>query len=227
MLFRSELKDMETEIFSKGIPNETNFIAKELQVKDGSGKSHYFRIDVDDASGRTVRMEVPLNWVPATTIETSPGISEVIKHYNDKSWNYFTSNAPAKPLAYARSLVPGDTTFETAGMVFKARQFTNADTGCPFYPEILESSVYIRQLEELTGKRSPVKIRLIDDNNLSMVFAEFIDDEKPSMVFDNTEKGGGFLSPNMNLSGLSKLTGLTGNKIEQIGRASCRERVYI
>ena len=213
---RVELKDMETEILSKGIPNETNFIAKELQVKDGSGKSHYFRIDVDDASGRTVRMEVPLNWVPATTIETSPGISEVIKHYNVKSWNYFTSNAPAKPLAYSRSLVPGDTTFETAGIVFKARQFTNADTGCPFYPEILESSVYIRQLEELTGKRSPVKIRLIDDNNLSMVFAEFIDEEKPSMIFDNTEKGGGFLSPNMNLSGLSKLTGLTGNKIEQL-----------
>jgi hypothetical protein len=209
---RVELKDMETEIFTKGIPNEANFIAKELNVKDGSGKPQYFRIDVDDASGKTVRMEVPLSWIPATT----PDAKDVIKYYNDSSWDYFTSSATAKPIAYARSLVPGDTTFETAGIIFKAREFPKNENGSTFYPEVLESSIYIRQLEELTGKRSPVRIHLLDDNNLSMVFAEFIDDDKPKLAFDNTEKGGGFLAPNMNLSGLSKLTGLVGNKLDDL-----------
>jgi len=209
---RVEIKDLETEIFSKGIPNEASFIAKELNVKDGSGKPNYFRLDIDDASGKTIRMEVPLAWIPATTLDAK----NVIKYYNDSSWNYFTSGAANKPVSYARSLVPGDTSFETAGIIFKAREFPKNENGSTFYPEILESSIYVRQMEELTGKRKPVRIRLLDDNNLSMVFAEFIDDEKPQLAFDNTEKGGGFLSPNMNLSGLSKLTGLVGNKLDDL-----------
>ncbi|MFA5330015.1 MAG: hypothetical protein WC384_19620 [Prolixibacteraceae bacterium] len=209
---RVELKDMESEVFSETVLEGSKTIGKELFMPDGSGRPRYFRIDVDDASGKTVRMEVPLNWISAI-VESGDGL---IKHYNDSNWDYFTSNAPAKPLAYARSLIPGDTTFETAGIIFKARSFTNADTGGTYYPEILESSVYIRQMEELTGKRKPVTIKLIDDNNMSMVFAEIIDEEKQSLVFDDTEKGGGFLAPNMNINGLSKLTGLVGNKIEDL-----------
>lgn len=210
---RVEIKDLEAEVFSQNVQAGSKTLGKELNQPDGSGRPRYFRMDVDDASGRTVRMEVPLVWVSAVVMEDSP---ELIDHYEKTTWDYFTSNAPAKPVAYARSLVPGDTTFETAGIVFKARQFPVNDNGSNFYPEILESSVYIRQLEELTGKRNAVRIRLRDDNNTSMVFAEFIDDEKPRLAFDNTEKGGGFLAPNMNLTGLSKLTGLVGNKLDDL-----------
>jgi len=209
---RVEIKDMESEVFSETVLDGSKTLGKELNMPDGSGKPFYFRIDVDDASGKTVRMQVPMAWISAI-VESGDGL---IKHYNDSNWNYFTSNAPAKPLAYARSLIPGDTTFETAGIVFKARSFTNLDTDGTYYPEILESLIYIRQMEELTGKRTPIKIKLIDDSNLSMVFAEIIDEEKQALVFDNTEKGGGFLAPNMNINGLSKLTGLVGTKIEDL-----------
>jgi hypothetical protein len=211
---RVEIKDLEAEVFSKGIPNETSFIGKELNMPDGSGKPFYFRTDVDDASGKTVRMEIPMSWIPATT----PDAAGVVSYYENNGWDYYTSKAPARPVAFARSLVPGDTTFETAGIIFKARNYARNESGCTFYPEILESAVYIRQIEELTGTRNPVRIKLIDDSNLSMVFAELIDDEKPKLVFDNTEKGGGFLAPNMNINGLSKLTGLVGNKIEELER---------
>lgn len=210
---RVEIKDMESEVFSQNVQAGSKTLGKELNQPNGSGKPRYFRMDIDDASGKTVRMEVPLVWISAVVMEDS---AELIDHYEKTSWDYFTSNAPNKPLAYARSLVPGDTTFETAGMVFKARSFPINENGSNFYPEILESSVYIRQLEELTGKRNAVRIRLRDDNNTSMVFAEFIDDEKPKLAFDNTEKGGGFLAPNMNLTGMSKLTGLVGNKLDDL-----------
>lgn len=210
---RVEIKDLETEVFTQNVQVGSKTLGKELNQPDGSGKSNYFRIDVDDASGKTVRMEVPLVWVSAVVMDDSP---ELIGHYEKTSWDYFTSNAPNKPVSFARSLVPGDTTFETAGIIFKAREFPKSENGSTFYPEVLESSVYVKQLEELTGKRDPVRIRLLDDNNLSMVFAEFIDDEKPKLAFDNTEKGGGFLAPNMNLSGLSKLTGLVGNKLDDL-----------
>ncbi|MDA3832809.1 MAG: hypothetical protein PF495_05375, partial [Spirochaetales bacterium] len=43
-----------------------------------------------------------------------------------------------------------------------------------------------------------------------------IEIEKPSLVFGDTEKSGGFLTPNMAVSGFSKLTGITGNKIEDL-----------
>ncbi len=208
---RVELLDAQAEVYSENVSSSIND-AKILNMPDGSGKPFFFRIEVDDASGKSVRMEVPLAWVSATLDKADV----VINHFNSNNWDYFTSNIPSKPVAYARSLVPGDTTFETAGIIFKARPFESNEPGITFYPEILESSIYIRQLEELTSTRKPVTIRLVDDNNLSMVFAEVTDTDKQALVFGNTENSGGFLSPNMNINGLSKLTGLVGNKIENL-----------
>jgi hypothetical protein len=88
---RVEIKDLEAEVFSKGIPNETSFISKELNMPDGSGKPFYFRTDVDDASGKTVRMEIPMSWIPATT----PDAAGVVSYYENNGWDYYTSKAPA------------------------------------------------------------------------------------------------------------------------------------
>ncbi len=183
----------------------------ELYQPRNHSASDTFKIIVDDASGKPVSLEVPLVFIDGSL--SSQHL--VVDHYNDVGWNYFSSSSASRSISYARSLVPGDTSFETQSIIFGAEKGQMVNL-IDFYPEIKEASVFVRQIEELTGDRNPVRISLVDDNNLSMVFARVIEDEKPSLVFGDTEKSGGFLTPNMAVSGFSKLTGISGNKIEDL-----------
>lgn len=206
---RVELKDLEKQISKKYFHN-SDFI--ELYKISDPSKPDPFKIEVDDASGQKIRMEIPLVFVYGA----KDTYDFIVDHYSSSDWSYFTSSATHRPMAFARSLVPGDTTFETQNIQFSARKISFSINKVDFYPIINEASIYIKQMEELTGVRKPVRINLIDDNNLSMVFAKIAEGEDASLVFGNSEKSGGLITPNMAISGLSKLTGLTGNSIENI-----------
>lgn len=208
---RVEIKDREKEIYEVQLGGG-KFI--ELNKVSSTSQPDPFKIEVDDASGMKINMEVPLVFVYGG----EPAYNFVVDHYQNQGWDYFTSSSPHRPVAYARSLVPGDTTFETHNILFSARVINNFINDINFYPEIRESSIYIRQMEELTGERKPVRIELIDDNNLSMVFAKVAEGENAALVFGNSEKSGGLITPNMAVSGLSKLTGLTGNTIDNLNQ---------
>ena len=208
---RVEIKDREKEIYQVKLGGG-KFV--ELNKVSDTGIPNPFKIEVDDASGTKINMEVPLVFVFAG----EPEYNFVVDYYQNQGWDYFTSSSPHRPLAYARSLVPGDTTFETRSILYGARVINNFINNVNFYPEIRESSIYIRQMEELTGERKPVRIQLIDDNNLSMVFAKVADGENAALVFGDREKSGGLITPNMAISGLSKLTGLTGNTIDNLNK---------
>ncbi|WP_044107481.1 coiled-coil domain-containing protein [Anaerophaga thermohalophila] len=204
---RVEIKDLQKKIHDV----EVKTGVFELYQPQDTSEPDPFKIEADDASGNPVRMEVPLAFVDGALTDHHP----VVDHYNNQGWDYFSSSPASRSIAYARSLVPGDTSFETKSIMFAAGKgdFVNMVN---FYPEVKEASVFVRQIEELTGERNAVRISLVDDNNLSMVFAKVIENEKPSLVFGDSEKSGGLLTPNMAVSGFSKLTGITGNKIEDL-----------
>ncbi len=207
---RVEIKDVEKMVSFKGVIDKV----EEIYMINDSTKPDAFKIEVDDASGQKIRMEVPLAFV----YDSIPSHHTVVAHYEKTGWGYFTSSPSHRPVSYARSLVPGDTTFETRSIMFGASRIQYLINEVNFYPEIKEASIFIKQMEELTGERKPVRIQLIDDNNLSMVFAKVVEGENASLVFGNSEKSGGLITPNMAISGLSKLTGLTGNKIDDINK---------
>lgn len=207
---RVEIKDLEKQVSTKQIITGQN--AFELYEVADTNKPLFYKIEMDDAVGQTVRTEVPVVFVEANVTQQSV----VVDHYAKNGWDYFSSGPASKPVAYARSLVPGDTMLETRSIMFGARNINYDLDGVKFYPEVVESSVFIKQVEELTGERKPVRIQLMDDNNLSMVFAKVHPDEKAELVFGDTETSGGFLSPNMAITGFSKLTGLTGSALDNL-----------
>ncbi len=206
---RVEIKDLEKQVDLRDVSSGTVF---ELYEVTDTSRPVYFRIEMDDAAGQLIRTEVPLVFIDASVKDQSVAV----KNYSSSGWDYFSSMPASKPVAYARSLVPGDTSFETRSIMFGARSIAYDIEGVRFFPEIIESSVFVKQMEELTGERKEIRIQLVDDNNLSMVFAKVHPKEKAELIFGDTETSGGFLTPNMAITGFSKLTGLTGNDLSNL-----------
>ena len=207
---RVEIKDIEKQIVTRQIITSQEIF--ELYEVTDPDKPSFFRIELDDAAGRKVRMEVPLVFAESRIDDQSV----IANHYSGEGWDYFSSTPASIPVSYARSLVPGDTSFETKSIIFGARNLSYDLDGVEFYPEIIEATVFVKQMEELTGERKGVRIQLVDDDNLSMVFARVHPDDKAELVFGDTETSGGFLTPNMAVTGFSSLTGLTGNEIANL-----------
>jgi hypothetical protein len=207
---RAEIKDREKQITTRKIIQGEDIY--ELYDITDSEKPASFNIEMDDASGQTIRLELPLVFIEARVKDQSVAV----KHYTGAGWNYFSSSAVSKPVAFARSLIPGDTSFQTRMIMFGAR-ITGYDLdGVRYFPEVKESTVYIKQIEELTGVRKSVRIQLVDDNNLSMVFARVHQEDKAELIFGDSESSGGFINPDMRVTGFSKLTGITGNEISNL-----------
>ena len=104
-------------------------------------------------------------------------------------------------------MVEGDTAFETEKIKFDAQIYPDNSAGAiKFHPKMKEAKVFVKQINELTGIREPATIGLEDDNNKGGVFARVIS----SSVVDfsgGSDKAGGFMVPNMSISGLSNLQG--------------------
>jgi hypothetical protein len=206
---RVEIKDLQKRIYEKKLAGIEAF---ELYKVSDTSKPDPFKIEVDDAAGNKIRLEVPLLFVDGAANTQHP----VVDYYSNTGWDYFTSSPTNRPVAYARSLVPGDTTFETQSLLFGALAIPNKINNVDFFPEVNEASIYIKQMEALAGERKAVRIQLVDDNNLSMVFARVMTGDTAALVFGNSEKSGGLITPNMAISGLSKLTGITGNNLDNL-----------
>ena len=207
---RVEIKDREKQIITRQIINSEEIF--ELYDVTDTDSPSLFKIELDDAAGRKIRMEVPLVFAESQIADQSV----IANYYSGTGWDYFTSTPASDPVSYARSLVPGDTSFETKSIMFGARNLSYDMDGVKFYPEVIEATVFVKQMEELTGERKGVRIQLVDDNNLSMVFARVHPGDKAGLVFGDTETSGGFLTPNMAVTGFSSLTGLTGNEIANL-----------
>jgi hypothetical protein len=204
---RVEIKEAEVQVMTAAIiPGQEIY---ELHEIINPGKPVQFKIEADDASGNKIRFVMPLVFINGRVKDQSAAV----KYYTGNGWHYFRSSQTSGPVAYARSLIPGDTAFETSGITFGARAIGYELDGVRFYPEVNEASVFVKQIEELTGERKEVRIQLMDDNNLSMVFARIHKEERAALVFGSSETSGGFLTPNMAVTGFSRLTGLTGNDI--------------
>jgi hypothetical protein len=85
--------------------------------------------------------------------------------------------------------------FETQSLLFGALAIPNKINNVDFFPEVNEASIYIKQMEAMAGERKAVRIQLVDDNNLSMVFARVMTGDTAALVFGNSEKSGGLITP--------------------------------
>ena len=180
-----------------------------------------FDIIATDKEGKEHALRMPLAFMENLIARDASLMQQVINVYRGNSGNAFNKkyNETAfngQEVAYAEYLVDGDTAFETEQVKFDAQVYPAKGEGdLKFHPKIKEARVYIQQINELTGIREPVTIGLEDDKNEGEVFARVLSDNKIDFS-GGSDKSGGFLVPNMGVSGLSKLQGPVNGKLDDL-----------
>ncbi len=177
-----------------------------------SGKPFDFDVVLIDKEGAGHRKKMPLTFVENIIARTESNISVVTNDYEKKEL-YNNLKLDGENISFAESLIDGDTEYETREIKFGAVTFPSPGNGeiC-FRPEIQHALIKLEAVNRLTGNDDPVKIRLVDDANQGHVFASV---ENALLNFSGgTDKAGGFLTPNMTITALSRLHGTVGGAID-------------
>lgn len=176
-----------------------------------NGKGYLFDMVITDKEGFEHALQMPLVFLENRVARQSNLMQQLIEKYNpNTAYNQMGMNE--QNIAYAESMVGGDTAFETQTIQFGAELYpAKGVADIKFHPIIQKAEVFIKQLNEMTGVRKATSIQLEDDNNEGSVFATV---SGAVVDFSNgSDKAGGFLSPNMNISALSKLQGPLGGDL--------------
>lgn len=177
-------------------------------------KGFPFDLTVTDKEGNEHRIRMALAFVENVVGRTTASAQGMVNDYKDKT-EYNKVSFAGQDVAYAECLVDGDTAFETESLQFGAMVYpATGEADLKFHPVMQKSEVFIKQVDELTGIHKPATIKLVDDNNEGYVFAGV---EGATVDFTGgSDKSGGFAAPNMGITGLSKIQGPIGGKIEDM-----------
>ncbi len=180
-----------------------------------------FDLVATDKEGTEQAFRMPLVFMENSIARNASLMQQVIDVYRGNQGNAFNklyneSDFNGQEVAYAEFLVEGDTAFETEVVKFDAQVYPAKGEGSlKFHPKLKEANVFVDQINELTGIREPVKIGLEDDKNEGEVFARVLSSNKIDFS-GGSDKSGGFLVPNMAVSGLSKLQGPVNGKLDDM-----------
>ncbi len=176
-----------------------------------NGKGFPFDLVLTDKEGVEHALRMPLVFLENKVARTGNLVQQIITKYNPNII-YNKMDLNEQDIAYAECMLDGDTSFETQSIQFGAEVYpTSGEADIKFHPIIQQAEVFIKQLNEMTGVREAAVIQLEDDANEGTVFASV----KDAVVdFSNgSDKAGGFLSPNMGITALSKLQGPVGGNM--------------
>uniref|UniRef100_UPI0032179362 hypothetical protein n=1 Tax=uncultured Draconibacterium sp. TaxID=1573823 RepID=UPI0032179362 len=184
---------------------------------DVGGKGFPFEIIATDKEGQAHALRIPLIFLENKVARTKSFVEDVIKEYQKKKSDAYNEiDFNGQEVAYAKFLVDGDTAFETEMIKFDAQVYPVKGEGeIKFHPKIKEAKVFVEQITELTGSRKAATIGMEDDNNDGGVFARVISDTVVDFS-GGSDKSGGFMVPNMGVSGLSKLQGPISGKLDDM-----------
>ncbi|MCG8580961.1 MAG: hypothetical protein MI866_13650 [Bacteroidales bacterium] len=174
-------------------------------------KGFLFDIILTDKEGQEHGLRMPLVFLENRVARKSNLVQQIIESYNpNELYNKMELNE--QDIAFAESMLDGDTSFETEAIQFGAEVYpASGEADIKFHPVVQKAEVFIKQLNEMTGVRKVATIQLEDDQNDGTVFASVMD---AVVDFSNgSDKAGGFMSPNMGISALSKLQGPLGGEI--------------
>ena len=123
-------------------------------------------------------------------------------------------------LAYAPD-EPGDTTLETSTISFDAEHKPSETPH--FWPGMAQAQVDIPAVKNLVGKPAPSTIEWESTytaasgnsiGNAAQVFAKIVGNSP--LDFGSTDKSGGLVAPNLDISGLSRALGPVGGPVNQM-----------
>jgi hypothetical protein len=178
-----------------------------------------------DKEGRPGRLAMPLVWVPAGIPDGKIGAAEGLFNGTDLS----VVPANGQEIAYAEVRDGGDTVVATDRLRFAGS--INTETRATSRPRLEQAHVNIPAVQQLSALQDPVPISywdtyVADDfggaTNPGEVWAEVVATGARKLEFgtsgasSGSEKAGGFLQPNLELGGLSRIKGTVGKGLDQI-----------
>lgn len=181
------------------------------------GKPFLFDLLMTDKEGQTSFLRLPLIFISESGAFNSNAVNKINNKYNNAT-ERITAAASGQTIAYAESLVEGDTSFITNSLRFGSNPANQGKNNMvKFHPTIQTAAVMVKAVEELTGDGSPVDIRLYDDRNEAGLFAELISNKM--LDFNGSaDKSGGMMNPNAGINALSKLQGPVGGQADKMAQ---------
>lgn len=187
-----------------------------------------------DISGNEVDFTAPLMFVSISDVADAGNLELVAKEYNDKDNIQRRSViVPGQKLVFAQQDGNPNGQNDNTRLVTQALNFVVDEFGNP--PQMLKAEVKIPQVEELLGTDAPATIRFFKDyvedgfDGATDVFAEIAkedlskfkpDDPFAAMVAEtlgvdfSSDQAGGFATPNVGVSALTRKLGPLAGKVE-------------
>lgn len=186
---------------------------------DGTEADFLFHFEGVDWEGRVVEFTAPQIFV---SLDVDAGqAATAVNRYNSESVSGARRRRPfaGQSVAFAPATKPGETTYETMSISLGAQP---APSSTPhFLPELTEAQVDVPAVKQLLGKSVPSTIKweatylagsANSIGNHGQVFATVA---KVPLAFA-TEKAGGLVAPNMDITGLSRALGPVGGPVSSL-----------
>ncbi len=180
-----------------------------------------FQLNALDWEGRMVEFTAPLIFVNQNIDNSNP--ASVITHYTSLATTDARRNRPlgGQSVAFAPHKKSGDTSLETAALIFGAKAQSN--TFPHFLPTMHQAAVDIPAVKQLLGKNAPATIEWDSSytsasgsqniGNKGDIFARLVNDEALTFA---TEKVGGMVAPDISISAISRAFGPTGGDAQKM-----------
>ncbi len=182
---------------------------------NSGGTELEFDLLVVDQEGEEKKIRTPMIFVGKSAAYDQTKAEKIVNAYNAE-YNLSKIDFNHQEVAYSPSLIEGDTQFETIDIHYGAQILENkASTILKFHPTIRTANIKVQAVEELTGNPDPVLIELRDDDNAGKIFAKVLGNLKADFS-GGSDQSGGFMSPNTQITSLSKLKGPLGGSVDKL-----------
>lgn len=199
---------------------------------DGGFTDFPFHIVATDWEGRELEFNTPLIFV-SKNIDELPKIADLVAHYNGLpvSGSRRQRNFGGQALAFAPFVKRGDTSLETSTVSFSAIHKTNQTPH--FWLGMARAQVDIPAVKNLTGKQAPSTIEWEPTytgasgsslGNKGQVFARILGSSP--LEFGSSEKTGGLVAPDLDITGLSRSLGPVGGPVSQMAAGEFRPQDF-
>jgi hypothetical protein len=213
--------------------------AQEPFVPSLGGRTYRFPVHLLDKAGKLVTADVAGVWVPGAP-------SQTWAMHGDDARDLFQVVEGSQPLAYTPllgqrvTLAPGgggaqnvsdNTTFEATSVLFDADdldedELDDSGLGVPFLPRITEAELAVEAARAFAGADDALAFKYAEryvehgfdpDENAGEILLELMGDEPLGVDFGSqSDKSGGFLTPSMQITGLSRAQGAVSGSLDTI-----------
>jgi hypothetical protein len=209
-----------------------------------NGTEFLFHVVAEDIEQRKVEFDAPMLFVGADGATATEQVSMKNARLElDNRSDLCTYQLNGQSMAFATSLKPGDTAFETHSLTFSIivpdesppsannddtvynalRRALNDDDMLRAYPRLVQSEVVIPSIKHLVSNQSTATIQYpakyltdgFNSSNNGQVFAELVNAVGLSFS-DKGDRSGALVRPDMDIKGLSRNMGLVGGGIDKV-----------